>query len=210
MNVQAFLFALVAGVVTLLAFWAFDRWLAPWLARRNVNTLLRNVAAGKATRPRQLGLGFLAVCLAFTGIGAAMILAGDRAGWWATIVSGLGILLYIIEPLRPGRSVSSEYRVVVTGDVVACEHPKRSREAIRWEDVRCVSVVTTSDGPWRPEMWLLFEGPASGCSIPTEAEGFDQLWDQLSARFSGFDFKPFIEACGKTTDARHICWQTTA
>jgi hypothetical protein len=32
-----------------------------------------------------------------------------------------------------------------------------------------------------------------------DAEGFDQLWDQLSARFSGFDFKPFIEACGKTT-----------
>src|SRR5512145_889593 len=125
MNVQAFLFAVVAGVVTLLAFWAFDRWLAPWLARRNVNKLSRTVAVGKTTRPRQLGRGFLAVSLVFTGIGAAMILTGDRDGWWATIVSGLGILLYIIEPLLPSRSVSSEYCVVVTRDFVACEHPKR-------------------------------------------------------------------------------------
>ena len=207
MNVPAILFAVVGGVVMLLAFWAFDRWLAPWLARRKVDTLWRSVVAGKATRPRQLGLGFLAVSLAFTGIGAAMILTGDRAGWWATIVSSLGIVLYFIEPLLPRRNLSSEYRVVATGDAVACEHPKRKREAIRWGDVHCVSVVTTSDGPWQPDMWLLFEGPASGCSIPTDAEGFDQLWDQLSARFPDFDFKPFIEACGKTTEARYICWQ---
>src|SRR5258706_571436 len=69
----------------------------------------------------------------------------------------------------------SDYRAVVTEDGIACEHPKRAREFIRWGDVREIAIRTTSDGPWLPDMWVLFVGGSGGCSVPTEAADFDAV-----------------------------------
>jgi len=210
MNVPAILFAVACGTVVLLTLWAVDRWLTPRLTRRRVDELLRKIQTGEAAAPRRLSLGYLILCLAFTAGGVAMAFSGDGLGWGVAIFFGLCTLVWVLQPFLPRREFSSEYRVTVTGDCVACEHPERKRESIRWGEIRCVSVVTTSDGPWRPDMWLLLEGEATGCSIPTDAKGFDALFDQLSARFPDFDFKPFIEACGSVDDRRYVCWQRAA
>ena len=207
MNLAAISIAVACGIIALLTLWAIVRWLSPWLIRRRVDGLSRKIKAGETTKPRRISLGHLIVSLAFTIGGLAMVLSGDRFGWAAAIFFGLCTLVCVLEPFLPQRDLSSEYRATVTRDFVACEHPRRNRESIRWEQIRCVSVVTTSDGPWRPDMWLLLEGEAAGCSLPTEAKGFDKLFDQLSARFPGFDFKPFIEACGSAHDRRYVCWQ---
>ena len=61
---------------------------------------------------------------------------------------------------------------MITEDDVACEHPKRRREAIRWEDVNRIWYVTTSDGPWLPDEWILLEGEDQGCSFPTEVSAY--------------------------------------
>jgi hypothetical protein len=95
--------------------------------------------------------------------------------------------------------------VILTADTVGCEHTRRKRESIRWADVVRVSYVTTSEGPWLPDEWLLFEGETGGCSVPTEAQGFDEIWDELKARFPGFDYQPFI--VGGTNDAYYLCWE---
>ena len=52
--------------------------------------------------------------------------------------------------------------------------------------------VTTSDGPWLPDEWILLEGENGGCSFPTEALGFDGIWGEVKQRFAGFDYKPLI------------------
>jgi hypothetical protein len=104
--------------------------------------------------------------------------------------------------------VDSGYRVIITAEEIACEHSRRKREAIRWEDVVRISYVTTSEGPWLPDEWLLFEGEATGCSVPSEAQGFEQIWDELKARFPGFDYRPLI--AGGTDDAMHLCWTKPA
>lgn len=65
--------------------------------------------------------------------------------------------------------------------------------------------VTTPDGPWLPDQWMLLEGENGGCSFPTEASGFDGIWDQLKQRFLGFDYQPLIR--GGTDDAKHLCWE---
>jgi hypothetical protein len=100
--------------------------------------------------------------------------------------------------------MESGFRVKVTAEGVACEHPKRKRESIRWEEVIRISYVTTSEGPWLPDAWLLFEGKVGGCSVPTEAQGFEAVWDELKAHFPSFDYRPLIE--GGTDDARYLCW----
>src|SRR5262245_18357952 len=89
---------------------------------------------------------------------------------------------------------AGDFRVIITEDGIACEHPRRKREYVRWDEVRRIWFLTTSEGPWLPDEWFLFDGIDGGCSFPTEAEGFQKVWGEIEARFPGFDYKPIIES----------------
>ena len=141
----------------------------------------------------------------FTTGGVAMIVDGQRSGWLVAGFFGLCLLVALVEPWFPKPDVGSGYRLVITPDEVASAHPKRPREEIRWSDVTRIWYVTTSDGPRFPDEWILLEGESGGCSFPTEAIGFDGIWDELTRRFAGFDYGPLIR--GGTDDARHLCWE---
>ncbi len=146
----------------------------------------------------------LLVSAVFVAVGTWMIASGEPFGWLVAGFFALCLLVAIFEPRFPKPRASCEYRLLITEDGVACEHPKRARESIRWADVRRIWYVTTSDGPWLPDEWMLLEGEQGGCSFPTEASGFDGIWDELKQRFPGFDYQPLIR--GGTDDARHLCW----
>jgi hypothetical protein len=147
----------------------------------------------------------LFVSAAFSVIGVWMIATGDSSGWSVAGFFGLCLLVAVFEPWVPNPHVSSGFQLLITEDEIACEHAKRKRESIRWEDVNCIWFVTTSDGPWLPDHWILLEGDNGGCSFPTEAAGFDGIWDELKRRFTGFDYQPLIR--GGTEDAKHLCWE---
>ena len=143
----------------------------------------------------------------FVVIGISVIPSGDSTGWMLIGYFGLCLLIAIFEPRLPNPWLKSECRLVITPDEVTCEHRRRKRDSIRWQDVERIWYVTTSAGPWIPDEWILFDGIASGCSVPTEAQGIEAIWDELEARFPGFDYKPIIE--GGTTEARHLCGERT-
>ena len=147
----------------------------------------------------------LVVSAIFVAIGVTAIASGNSDGWLIAGFFGLCLLVAIFEPWFSKPLVTCDYRLVMTNEEVACEHPKRPRESIRWEAVNRIWYVTTSDGPWRPDEWLLLEGEHGGCSFPTEARGFDGIWDELKQRFAGFDYKPLIQ--GGTREAKHLCWE---
>ena len=147
----------------------------------------------------------LLVSAVFVAIGTTMIASGDAYGWHVTGFFGLCLLIAIFEPWFPNPHFSCPYRLLITKDDIACEHPKRARESIRWEDVNRIWYVTTSGGPWLPDEWILLEGENGGCSFPTEASGFDAIWDELKNRFVGFNYQPLIR--GGTDDAKHLCWE---
>ena len=134
-----------------------------------------------------------------------MIASGNSFGWGVAIFFGLCFLVAIFEPWFPKPNASCDYRLLISQEGVACEHPKRPRESIRWDDVSKIWYVTTSDGPWRPDQWILLEGEKGACSFPTDAAGFDGMWDQFKQRFAGFDYEPLIG--GGTDDARYLCWE---
>jgi len=140
----------------------------------------------------------------FVTIGVAMIVSGSSMGWLTTGFFGVCFVVALFERRVARPSMPPEYRVVITGDEIACEHAKRKREAIAWDDVIRIWYVTTSDGPYLPDEWLLFEGEHGGCSFPTEASGMGDVWGELERRFPGFDYGPIIR--GGTNDARHLCW----
>lgn len=141
----------------------------------------------------------------FVIIGVWMIATDQPFGWGVAGFFGLCLLVAIFEPrLRKLQSPAS-YRLLITDDEIACEHPQRKRESIRWEDVDRIWHVTTSGGPYLPDEWILLEGNDRGCSLPTEAPEMDRIWDELKRRFPGFDYKTLIR--GGTDEARRLCWE---
>lgn len=143
------------------------------------------------------------VSVVFIAIGIWMIVDGDRTGWLVTGFFGFCLLVAILDPRLP--KPPPEYRLVITSEDIACEHRKRKRESIRWQDVIRIWYITTSHGPRFPDEWILLDGENGGCSFPTEAAGFDAVWDEFEARFPGFDYGPLIR--GGTVDAKHLCWE---
>jgi uncharacterized membrane protein len=77
----------------------------------------------------------LVVSPVFVVVGILMIAPGSGAGWLVAGFFGRCLLVAVFQPRLPKRNAACEYRVVITKDEVACEHPKRKRETIRWEDV---------------------------------------------------------------------------
>ena len=150
---------------------------------------------------------------AFTGIVSAMFVAlgiwigadGDPTGWWAAGFFGACLLVAILDPWLPKPWLEPEYRLVWSEDEIACEHPRRAREVVRWQDVQRIWYLTYSAGPYVPDEWVLLETERSGCSFPTEAKGISDLWKELEQRYPGFDFGPVIR--GGTVDAKHLCWE---
>jgi hypothetical protein len=150
-------------------------------------------------------LRLLLLSAVFTAGGVWMAVSGETTGWFVAGFFGLCLLVAIFQPWFPQRQVAPEYRLVITQDDIACEHPKRERESIRWEQVNRIWYVTTADGPRRPDEWILLDGEDGGCSFPTEASGMDAIWDELEQRFPGFDYGPLIR--GGTDFVKHLCWE---
>ena len=99
-----------------------------------------------------------------------------------------------------------QFTVIMTEERVACEHPRRKREFIKWDEINEIGIVTTDEGSLLPDVWLLLIGGKSGCSIPQGAVRYDELFDRVS-RFPDFDFKAVIEASVCVSNARFTCWK---
>jgi len=147
----------------------------------------------------------LVASAAFVAIGIMMIGDGKTIGWMITAFFGVCFLVALLEPLLPKPWLESEFRLVMTADEITCEFRRNKRESIRWDDVIRVWYVTTADGPHLPDEWIVLEGEHGGCAVPTEAKDFPGIWDELKARFPGFDYAPVIH--GGTTFAKHLCWE---
>ena len=89
---------------------------------------------------------------------------------------------------------AGDYEVIVTDETLSCTHPSRPTETVRWNDIVEIRLVTTSDGPLLPDMWFVFVGRIGGCSLPSEAKGFEQLWPVFDNRFPGFDHGKVVKA----------------
>ena len=64
-----------------------------------------------------------------------VIVSGDSFGWYVAGFFGLCLLVAVVEPWLPKPDLSCGYRLLMRQDEVACEHVKRKRESIQWEDV---------------------------------------------------------------------------
>ena len=100
----------------------------------------------------------------------------------------------------------SEWIVTMTNEGVSCTRPDGRVESVKWSDLNLVAIVTTDDGPFSPDVFLLLTGEESGCAIPLGGSGADELLKKLQA-LPGFDNSAVIKAMCSTDNNRFICWR---
>lgn len=106
-------------------------------------------------------------------------------------------------------NVMFEQRIIVTAtsEEISASYPSGEVQKILWKDVERVAIETNDSGPAGADFWWLIEGAANRCCFPQGATGEADMLALLSARFPGFRYEKFIEACGCTSNARFLCWE---
>ncbi len=80
-------------------------------------------------------------------------------------------------------------------------------EKIDWASITEVSVVTTNEGPWAEDAFIVLSNTEAetGCLVPNGADGAEDLVSKL-CELPGFDEEAFIQAMGCTSNNRFLCW----
>ena len=99
-----------------------------------------------------------------------------------------------------------ECHVHFDAEAITVTYPDRPPSALRWSDLEEVSIQTTSDGPWSPDVFWVLTGDGSGLVFPGGATGEKEALARLG-QLPGFDFKAVIEAMGCCVDHRFLCWR---
>ncbi|MFO1437842.1 MAG: hypothetical protein U1F81_05925 [Verrucomicrobiaceae bacterium] len=100
----------------------------------------------------------------------------------------------------------SQFIVTISEQAITCQRPDGTTESVRLDDLQKVDILTTSDGPFAPDVFWLLHGSAGGCSIPQGATGEPELLDYLQT-LPAFDNQAVIQAMGSTQEALFTCWK---
>jgi len=79
-------------------------------------------------------------------------------------------------------------------------------EAVRWEDLEAVDILTTSDGPFAEDFFWVLQDSRGGCVIGGERAQELALMDRFEG-LEGFDYEAVIRASGTPEEARFRCWR---
>ena len=128
----------------------------------------------------------------------AILLLSLMAGW-------IGILLVaqLVGRFSPNGLVSIE--VDATGVRVRRRNGKV--EAIVWNEVTEVGILTTDGGPLSEDVFMIFcDSSGPKCAVPQFAWDEHALFERVG-RLPGFRADRALAAMGSTTHARFVCWQ---
>lgn len=81
-----------------------------------------------------------------------------------------------------------------------------SSESVRWDELKEILILTTNRGPWEEDVFFVLSGGETGCIIPSNAKGFDDLFTHIS-QLPGFDNGVVIRAMGSTSNNKFLCWK---
>ena len=104
------------------------------------------------------------------------------------------------------KQIEDDYQVELTEKSVIVTHPSRPTEQIDWNDIEEIRIVTTDEGPFRPDVWLLLMGNEKGCSIPQGSKGWDKVYDVVS-KYEKFNFKNVIKSASCTDNQIFELWK---
>jgi hypothetical protein len=85
------------------------------------------------------------------------------------------------------------------------------KETIRWDELGEVGIVTTDEGPFAEDVYLILLSMDNryGCSVPQGIKGADALLSRLQA-LPGFDNKAVIAAMKSRSNDKFTCWKKSS
>jgi hypothetical protein len=92
---------------------------------------------------------------------------------------------------------------------VSCRRSSGLLETIKWSALQAVIIKTTSNGPFVDDVFWVLVGQNSGCVVPSETSGSDELLKRLQA-LPGFDNNAVIRAMSSMNDKDFLCWKKDA
>lgn len=131
--------------------------------------------------------------------GMCTVTAGHIAAIPITVLLvRLGV--WLRREVLPMRRLARNLRVLPQGLLIGVD------DVVEWGELLEVRVETTGDGPWEPDLFLvLVSRGRRTIRIPSEILPGD-LIGRLQ-ELPGFDYGPFIAACGCAEKATFVCWR---
>jgi hypothetical protein len=129
----------------------------------------------------------------------------DMSSW---LILGLiaASSLALLGLLRRARAAgqSADFGVSVDDEWIRRRGPSLD-EAVRWDDLERIAIVTTDEGPFTEDVFWLFIGRGgTGCALPGAAVG-DEVFERLK-RLPGIDYEAVITAMGSAENASFEVW----
>lgn len=110
-------------------------------------------------------------------------------------------------PSTPTSSVVKEPFITINEEQLVCSYPSQNKtEFISWENINCIDVLTTDEGPYVCDVFILITDNNGGVAIPQDKEECKLVVDKIF-KLPGFDFKQFTEAMGSTDNRKFNVWQ---
>jgi hypothetical protein len=162
-------------------------------------------------------IGGSLIMTALAVVGSVHTHAVDFGVWFF----GLGTVVLLLGPIlrrrttpaggQPQNTRSRRERVEFDEREIRRYLPDGRIEAIAWDDIDEISIVTTDEGPWLDDVFWLFlnKDRSKGCAVSNYAEGFEALLPRMQ-HLHGFDNALVVQAMGSTTHRSFVIWKNPA
>ena len=130
--------------------------------------------------------------------------------WILALIMGIGTVA-VLGRRRRAKTLEPEslFDVSYDSDEIEVFDPSGKSRVVPWNEIVRVSIRTTDEGPFSPDVFWEIEGRGDGAVIvfPGGAPGESELLAELQRRLDGFDNEQVIAAMTSTSNARFLVWQ---
>lgn len=121
-------------------------------------------------------------------------------GWWSRLTGKQKAAGNV------GGNSAPSFVVTISAEGVSCARSSGLVEAVAWDELKEVSIVTNDEGPFAADVMWLLVGEKGGCVVPQGAEGEDKLLERLQG-LEGFNNEAVIEAMSSVNNRKFVCWE---
>ena len=152
-------------------------------------------------------------------IGCALTLAiaslagvarGDAKDWWTFAFFALCVLMLLAAPTlraRREQALAKAAPRLIIDSIGVRRVTAETIEAVGWDELSEVWIVTTSAGPFMDDVFFVLHGAGeNGIVIPLELAVEHKLLNALQARLPDLDGAAIVSAMACTADARFVIW----
>lgn len=150
-------------------------------------------------------LALLAISLLLAVVGLLGVLADKGLiAWIGLLFFGCGAVAFTyrllvefgVVPERVSPPGRMPHKVSVSEAGVVSRHPNGSEERVAWDELDMVGLRAEDAYPVGGTYWILIGKDETGCVVPSEAEGCDELLAAMQNRLPGFDNEAVIGVMG--------------